>query len=131
MNTLLTAWKKWREVREARGYVESVDPETRLPTNWQAFLRIDSNKAELFGYLAEKLLSFDEFQEKEVVTTKGLAALSNIERETSGLSPCNHEEADTRLLLHAADAAKQGYRKIMIQTVDTDVVVWLFPWHKT
>ena len=39
------------------------------------------------------------------------------------MSPCNHEEADTRLLLHAADAAKQGYRKIMIQTVDTDVVV--------
>ncbi len=81
--------------KRGKGVRRRVDPETRLPTNWQAFLRIDSNKAELFGYLAEKLISFDEFQEKEVVTTKGLAALSNIERETSGLSPCNHEEEDT------------------------------------
>eukprot|EP00112_Aurelia_sp_Birch-Aquarium-sp1_P020665 Seg5381.3 transcript_id=Seg5381.3/GoldUCD/mRNA.D3Y31 product="hypothetical protein" protein_id=Seg5381.3/GoldUCD/D3Y31 len=62
-------------------------------------------------------------QHKQIITTKGLAVLSNTPRETPDLSSCNHEEADTRLLLHAADAAKQGYKKIMIQTVDTDVVV--------
>ena len=40
--------------------------------------------------------------------------------DTSALSPCNHEEADSRIMLHAAHAA---YKKILIRTVDTDVVV--------
>ena len=39
------------------------------------------------------------------------------------LSPCLQEEADTRLLLHAADAAKRGFGKLCVRTVDTDVVV--------
>ena len=36
------------------------------------------------------------------------------------MAPCNHEEADSRITLHAADAA---HKKILIRTVDTDVVV--------
>lgn len=115
--------KEMTRSKRGKGVRWHVDPETRLPTNWQAFLRIDSNKAELFGYLAEKLVAADECQDKQIITTKWLAVLSNTPRETPDLSLCNHEEADTKLLLHAADAAKQGYKKIMIQTVDTDVVV--------
>ena len=37
--------------------------------------------------------------------------------------PCSHEEADSRLFLHVADAVKNGYRKLLVRTVDTDVVV--------
>ena len=43
--------------------------------------------------------------------------------DLTNLSPCSHEEADTRLLLHAADAVQKGYRKLCLRTVDTDVVV--------
>ena len=39
------------------------------------------------------------------------------------LDPCSQEEADTRLLLHVADAVQKGCRKVTILTVDTDVVV--------
>ena len=39
------------------------------------------------------------------------------------LSPCTHKEANTRMLLHAADGVKQGRQKIVIGTADTDVVV--------
>ena len=39
------------------------------------------------------------------------------------LSPCTHEEADTRMFLHAADAVQQGDRKILLRTVDTDVLL--------
>lgn len=39
------------------------------------------------------------------------------------ISPCTHEEADTRLLLHTANAVKHGSQKISIRTVDTDIVV--------
>jgi len=39
------------------------------------------------------------------------------------LVPFNQEEADTRMLLHASHAAQHGHHAILIQTVDTDVVV--------
>ncbi len=44
----------------------------------------------------------------------------------SGMEPCNHEEADTRIMVHVADCVKRGYNntgKITIRTTDTDVVV--------
>ena len=41
----------------------------------------------------------------------------------TNLSPCLHKEADTGLLLHAADAVKKGHRKLCVSMVDTNVVV--------
>ena len=43
--------------------------------------------------------------------------------DLTGLAPCSHKEADTRLFLHVADAVKKGYSKFLVRTVDTDVVV--------
>ena len=43
--------------------------------------------------------------------------------DITALAPCNHEEADTSIKLHAAAAMKCGHHKILIRTVDTDVVV--------
>ncbi len=39
--------------------------------------------------------------------------------------PCDHEEADTRLLVHLIDTLKSGCSSCVIRTVDTDVVVIL------
>ena len=41
----------------------------------------------------------------------------------SNLAPCTHEEADTRLMIHALDASLRGHRRIKIRTNDTDVIV--------
>ena len=35
----------------------------------------------------------------------------------------NHEEADTRFILHALDACQQGYEQLIISCRDTDVLV--------
>ena len=43
--------------------------------------------------------------------------------DVTNLAPSLREEADTRLLLHVADAVQKGYSKVYIRTVDTDVVV--------
>ena len=43
--------------------------------------------------------------------------------DVSMLVPCAHEEADTRLLLHAKHASETGQNSIIIRTVDSDVVV--------
>ena len=39
--------------------------------------------------------------------------------------PYNHEEADTRICLHVADAVHKGATNVIVSTVDTDVVVIL------
>ena len=35
----------------------------------------------------------------------------------------NQEEADTRILLHAAHGAEEGYRAVVVTSDDTDVMV--------
>ena len=41
--------------------------------------------------------------------------------------PCNHEEADTRVFLHATNMAENGHQSVVILTVDTDVLVLGIP----
>ena len=42
---------------------------------------------------------------------------------TTQMSPCTHEEADTRLILHASDCVRQGVDKIILRTQDIHVLV--------
>ena len=61
---------------------------------------------------------------KTVVFTLGSEVLCSPEQDTSGLESCNHEEADTRIFLHMQDGIeRQGLNRVVIHTVDTDVVV--------
>ena len=41
------------------------------------------------------------------------------------MPPCNHEEADTRIVIHVLHALQSGCTSVLIRTVDTDVVVIL------
>ena len=109
--------------KRGKGIRRRVRPDTRIPGNWTAFLRVDENKEELFLYLAEQLTAIGT-DHGEVASSKHESVVFNNDRtDAADLSPCTHEEADTRLLLHAADAARRGYTKVMVRTVDTDVVV--------
>ncbi len=98
-----------------------MDAATNIPGNWQQFLRMDANKTELFAFLANHIscLSID----KQVITTNGTDVLCIRTRDTSRLTPCDHEEADTRMILHLADAVSEGFRTFILRTVDSDVVV--------
>ena len=61
---------------------------------------------------------------KQLFVTSGCHTLSrSVQQVFSELDPCSHEEADTRMMLHVFHAVNSGYNKIMIRTVDTDVVV--------
>jgi len=37
----------------------------------------------------------------------------------------NHEEADTRILVHIKDAISKGTKNVLVRTVDTGVIVFL------
>ena len=59
-----------------------------------------------------------------IVATIGSKIVSNSSLEKLNIELCNHEEADTRLLLHVLHEANLGIKKVSIITVDTDVVVF-------
>ena len=107
---------------------------TPAPKQSKASQQVSSlkNNCALFArlYISCKSRETASFQEKsslevhgQVITTYSQDVRCTSPRETASLSPCTHEEADTRMLLHAADAVQQGDRKILLRTVDTDVLV--------
>ena len=106
--------------KRGKGVHRRVVAEGVIPKNWQDFLRVNSNKTEFFNFLSR---AFNQ-NGKQLVITDGDSILSKPPLHGSDLlSPCTHEEADTRLLLHANHAALRGNLKILIRTVDTDVVL--------
>ena len=44
-------------------------------------------------------------------------------RSLDAVAPCSHEEADTRVFVHARDATSKGSKSITIKANDTNVVV--------
>ena len=43
--------------------------------------------------------------------------------DTSALAPCIHDEAHSRMMIHALDASLHGHRRVKVRSNDTDVVV--------
>ena len=75
---------------------------------------MNENKTELFAFLAIRIVFPDFGQQVLCNPPPG---------DVSSLSPCNHEEADRRMMVHVADAVQKGLTKVLLRTVDTDVVV--------
>ena len=95
----------------------------KLPRNWKEFLREDRNKQELFRFLAQCATSVNSGQ-RQIISTYARGVLTSLPRDdTSSLAPSSHEEADTRMFIHAADAIQSGFTKIIVRSVDTDVLV--------
>ena len=99
-----------------------VEASSPIPNNWQQFLRLNSNKVELFKHLNNELLA-SASPNQALVVTDGANVICVPARDTTNMAPCNHEEADSRIMVHVADAVMQGFNKILVRTVDTDVVV--------
>ena len=59
----------------------------------------------------------------QVVITSGSSVICSLDTDMANLAPCMHEEADTRIFIHAADGISNGLQHIVIRTVDTDVLV--------
>ena len=93
-----------------------------MPSNWKSFLRNEENKRELFTFLNTKIASADTLGKDVLVTQDENVLTSNSSLE---MPPCDHEEADTRLVVHITSALNNGCCSFLIRTVDTDVVVIL------
>ncbi len=69
---------------------------------------MDENKTELFKFLSQQLACMPVAEGKVIYVTYGINVLStHKDASIQNLAPCTHEEADTHLLLHAADATEK------------------------
>ena len=109
--------------KRGKGKRKKVGESTKLPRNWQNFLLDSLNKEELFALLSKRIGSFEcPTEGKKIFITSGENVMSCGERV---MQSCNHEEADTRMIVHIVDALKDGAKSIFVRTVDTDVIVIL------
>ena len=84
---------------------------------------MNDNKTELFSFLSHQVTLL-ETEGKAVYATDCHDVLCSMAQiDLTGLVPCSHEEADIRLFLHVACAVKKGYMKLLVRTIDTDIVV--------
>ena len=113
--------KALERLSRGAGQRKKVMPKTKTPRNWHSFLRVNENKTELFTLLGKELTKLDD--QKLVISTAEQNVLSNKPEDCTDLMPCTHEEADMRLYIHAADMSKKGFKKVMIRSVDSDIVV--------
>ena len=100
------------------GARRKVKPNGCLPNDWPTFLRCSENKTELFEFLSKKLIKNIDM-EKCLVVTFNDAILTN---QPTDLVPYTIEEAEERIFFHAKSVA-QSNSKILVKTVDSDVVV--------
>ncbi|CAB4014755.1 Hypothetical predicted protein [Paramuricea clavata] len=99
---------------------------------WKKFLSNGKNKENLVSFLLDTWSNMEgrHLGEHELFVTSGsnctkLSSTAEILHHDMviELSDCDYEEADTRLMLHAAHAAKCGHQTIVIKSPDTDVCI--------
>ena len=112
--------------RDGRGSGKrrKIDKNVKVPGNWRDFLSVSENKTELFSLISEQLLETIELCDgKQLFATVKERCKTNQEFDLDALSPCTHEEADTRMFVHAFGAALFGHKKILIVANDSDIIV--------
>ena len=78
---------------------------------------------ELFRLICKELQRDTADLHYELLTTNAGRVLSNKPTDMTALSPCQQEEADTRMMLHLYHTTGQCHPKAFLMTVDSDVVV--------
>ena len=107
--------------KRGRGMQREVAGRNKLPSNWIDFLHNSVNKQQLFSFLTHKLESMEHIEGKYIMTTIGASVASA--GGSYHMQACNHDEADTRILIHLQDALNNGSTTCLVRTVDTDVIV--------
>lgn len=111
-----------------------VVPHTPVPKQWAKYIQNQKNKINLCDFLTSSLSKIGQerlTQGKQLIIGGGLADGERAvgitrARPTEDIDALksNHEEADTRMILHAAYAVRESPTSvIVIQSPDTDVLV--------
>lgn len=100
---------------------------TPIPSNWEDFLSNIENKKDLNEYIAETMVNRSNIGANKILITTFNETILKLPYDSADvyedLKPCNYEEADTRMFLHALNGSKNGIKNVTIESNDTDVVV--------
>ena len=91
-----------RTEKRGTGTRQRVSGNAKIPGNWQMFLANLDNKKELFSSQSQKITERQFPDDKHVYTTAGdqVHHIGN----SPPMDQCNHEEADTRVIVHILHA---------------------------
>ena len=118
--------------RERRGFQAGNEYRNLLPEHrvrqWRKFLSNPQNKKQLIGFINEEWKKEKFSQRLNGITLLVTSAETCTEICEDGVRTredlrSTQEEADTRLLLHALHAARNGYRSVVISSEDTNVFI--------
>ena len=79
---------------------------------WEKFLKLEQNKARPFHVLVERIGS---------VETEGKQLCTTLEKNIVCVTHINNAHDFIRMILHTLHCAKEGYDRVIIKTVDTEV----------
>jgi hypothetical protein len=97
-----------------------VMPSGSLPRNWSDFLRNADNKSELFHYLSSCVASVELTGNKQLIVTDGPHVHAHNVNDVSSVDPCNHDDADTRMILHLTHAVNSYHVNSTLRACDVD-----------
>ena len=107
--------------------------ETKLPSDLKRFLSSGTNKTRLVKFMCDdwiKLIpSKLESHQKVILGIQDGTCLEISRRGVNEVSDleCDHEEADTRMLLHCKQSKVNGCDRLVVCSPDTDVAVLVLP----
>ena len=111
--------KKSASEKRGKRIRRKVSGSNKLPGKWAEFLHDPPNKQELFEFLSYKVADWNCPANKHVVITSDSSVI--IKGSIRSMELCNHEEADTRLMIHLLDAILNEYHKVLPLTL----MLWL------
>ena len=124
-----------RSKRASTGVIvsHSINESQRCPKQWKKYLSSGNNKSALWDFLVNEWTSTCYSRMLKNInfyfcSGTGCVRLTSTDGEQASRSEvleltCCHEEADTRLFLHAAQAARSRESTTIIKSPDTDVAV--------
>ena len=125
-----------RTRRAAQGVqrVHILNKDQSVPKQWKKYMSCGKNKESLVVFMCDHWSTYASSQlsslpclyvtsrDKCHVFTSGDSEVDFVLRQDVPELQCDHEEADTRLLLHSKHAA-EAHDRIIVKTPDTDVFV--------
>ena len=114
---------------EGSQYLFEGDSTEMLYKMAESFLKNNQNWKELNHYLSLKLLELHQGDQIMIATYRNTSPSSPSfcsELDTLvSVRSCKAEEADQRLVRHTLNLIDNGYKNILVRTIDTDVLVLL------
>ena len=101
-----------------------VGPNVQLPKNWSTILHHPFNKIELLQYLSDATVSNFLTPNCDLnITSREIVSHVGPDREMQ--ERIDHEDADTKIVVHLLHAMSEGAASVLVKTVDSHVLTSL------